>query len=167
MLKLSISLNGDTFVAEGDQLSFDLGLLTAIELWANAKLERPTTLPREATSINFFKIEGGGRMALFLKDTEKCTLGLDPRDSKGNVARLDGAPTWGSSDETLATVVAAADGLSAVVTAVGPVGTAQINVTADARIGPEIVELSGTLEVQIQAGEAVTLGITTGTPEPQ
>jgi hypothetical protein len=106
-------------------------------------------------------------MAYMLPDDQKVTLGLDPRDKKQNPAALDGVPTWGSSDETIVTVAAAPDGLTAVLTAVGPLGTAQVNVTGDAKMGPETVTLSGTLDVQVVAGEAVTLGITTGTPESQ
>lgn len=104
---------------------------------------------------------------MILTDTQKVSCTLDPRNAKGNPAPLDGTPQWASSNPAVATVEPAADGLSAVVTAVAP-GTTQISVTADADLDEgETREISGTLDIDVKAGEAVTLGITAGTPEEQ
>lgn len=106
-------------------------------------------------------------MALILTDSQKATLTLDPRTAKGAKARLDGMPEWSSSNPAVATIEPAADGLSAVVMAAGT-GTTQINVVADADLDPgETRELTGVLDVEVKASEAVTLGITAGTPEEQ
>lgn len=103
---------------------------------------------------------------LLMTSVQKATLTLDPRDAKGHPAALDGAPSWTVADPTVATVEVADDGLSAVVVAQG-VGVTQVNVVADAKIGPEVKELAGVLEVQVSAAEAVTLGISASTPEDQ
>ncbi len=92
---------------------------------------------------------------------------IDPRDSKGNPAPVDGVPQWATSDPAVVTVTPSADGLSADVVAVG-LGTAQVSVVADADLDAgETRELTGTLDVQVKAAEAVTLGITTPTPVEQ
>ena len=102
---------------------------------------------------------------MVLKDTEQVVLSVVPVDAKGNTAPVDGAPAWGSSDPAVATVTPAADGLSATVAAVGPLGKTQISVTADADLGEGIESIVGTLEIEVVAGEAVSLSIKTGTPE--
>jgi len=50
------------------------------------------------------------------------------RDAAGNVAAAGGVPVWVSSDESVVTVVAAEDGLSAVVTVVAE-GAADVQVS--------------------------------------
>lgn len=103
---------------------------------------------------------------LLMTTTQKATLSLDPRDAKGNVASLDGVPVWTVADPAVATLVINADGLSADVVSAG-LGSTQVNVTADARFGPEVREISGVLDVQVSPAEAVTLGISAGTPVEQ
>jgi hypothetical protein len=102
---------------------------------------------------------------MVLKDTEQVVLSVLPVDAKGNPAPVDGAPAWGSSDPTVATVTPAADGLSATVAAVGPLGKTQISVTADADLGEGVESVVGTLDIEVVAGKAVSLSIKTGTPE--
>lgn len=106
-----------------------------------------------------------GDIMLQLTDVQKCTLTIAPVDAAGNPAALDGAPAWTSSNPTVLDVVAGSDGLTAVVTALGPLGDSQVSVSADARVGPDVVTLTGTLDVNVAASEATTLGITAGTPE--
>jgi hypothetical protein len=106
-------------------------------------------------------------MGFVLIDDQKVALSIAPVDAKGNPAAVDGAPAWASSDETVLTVAASADGLSATVTAVGKLGAAQISVTADADMGAGTVPIAGVLDVSVVAGQAVSLSISTGTPEAQ
>lgn len=87
---------------------------------------------------------------------------LQPVDSFGNPARVDGVPVWGVSDESILDVGPSADGLSAIVSAVGTVGVAQVTVSADADLGDGVRELTGILDVEVLAGEAVALSITAG-----
>lgn len=121
----------------------------------------------EAHAIYFF--QGGNRLmeTLKLQDDQKVSLQIAIVDAKGNPAVVDGTPIWSSSNEAILTVVAAADGMSAVATAVGPLGPSQIAVTADADLGAGVKPILGTQDVDVVAGEAVSVGITAGTPEPQ
>jgi hypothetical protein len=104
---------------------------------------------------------------LLLTDTQKSTLTIEPVTAKGRPALLDGVPEWSSSNPAVASIEPAVDGLSAVVVARGA-GETQISVTADADLDEgETREISGVLDVQVKAGEAVSVGIAAGTPEEQ
>jgi len=102
-------------------------------------------------------------MSLQLTDSQQVNLTVEPVDKKGNQATIDAAPTWTSSDATVATVTPAADGLSATVVAVGKLGTAQIVITASSG-GTSV---SGTLDLVVVGGAAASLAITAGAPVEQ
>lgn len=106
-------------------------------------------------------------MSLILKDDQKVKLSILPVDAKGNPAAVDGVPVWASSDDGVIAVIPSADGLSATATAVGKVGTAQVSVTADADLGDGVSNIAGVLDVTVVAGQAVSVGVTAGTPEAQ
>lgn len=97
--------------------------------------------------------------ALLLRDTQQVTAAAAFVDAKGNPASPDTAPVWASSDETVATVVASVDGLTATVTAVGKLGTAQISVKDD--------DVIITGDVEVVAGLAVSGSVTFGAPTEQ
>jgi len=108
-----------------------------------------------------------GVSMLILTDTQKCSLQVSAVSAKGNPALVENV-TFVSTDETILTVVQDVDDPSkAVVSAVGPVGSAQVLASADADLGDGVVLLEGILDVEVKAGEAVTLAVTTGTPEAQ
>lgn len=96
-------------------------------------------------------------MAYTMMDDGEASVVIRAVDAKGNPAPLDGIPAWSTSDDTLLTVTPAVDGLSAQIAAVGPLGATQLKVTADARMGPEVVEIMGVLDIDIVAGEAVSI----------
>ena len=106
-------------------------------------------------------------MAFILKDIEKVPVSVTPVTAAGNPAKVDGNPVWYSSDESVLTVEADATGLKAYVISTGKLGTAQVNVKADADIGDGVKEIVGTLDVEVQASEAVSLGVNAGAAEPK
>lgn len=123
----------------------------------------------EAVSIQFWEVHPDGTrskitMAFTLTDIQQVSLAITAVDARGNPAALDGAPVWATSDAALLTVTASEDGMSAIATAVGPLGTAQVTVTADAAIGSDVRELKGLLDVEIIASEALNVTIVPGTP---
>ena len=79
-------------------------------------------------------------------------------DKAGNVAPVDGAPLWTVSDESLATIVAEADGLSASVTPTGKLGLCTVQVSADADLSGEVKTILGNLELELIGGDAVSVG---------
>lgn len=82
-------------------------------------------------------------------------------------AKVDGVPVWASSDETVLTVAAAADGMSAVIDTVAA-GIARITVTADADLGAGTTTVTGVSEdINVTVGPlsaASSFTITLGAP---
>src|SRR5262245_34232488 len=55
-------------------------------------------------------------MSLVLTDTQQCDLSIQPVDAHGHPARIDGTPTWSSSDDAICPVTPdASDPLKAIV----------------------------------------------------
>lgn len=107
-----------------------------------------------------------GENKMDMTDSQQVAVSIQPVDKKGNPALLDGVPVWASSDETVVTVVADDTGLSATVFGV-TIGTANVVVTGDADLGSGVTPITGTLEFNITAGQAVSITITAGTPTEQ
>ena len=102
-----------------------------------------------------------------LTATQKVALSLSATDAKGNPAPVENVE-WVSSDESILTVTEdPGNELVAVAVAVGPVGTAQLQVTADSRIGPDERVITGAETFEIVAGEAQIISVAAGTPEEQ
>ncbi len=102
--------------------------------------------------------QGQENIMITLRTDYILKLQVSGKDAKGFPAPLENV-TYTSSAPEIAAVDAAG-----LVTPVG-VGLAQINVTADARIGPEEKVLTGLVEITVVAGEAVTLDVG-GAPTP-
>ncbi len=85
-------------------------------------------------------------------------------DAAGNAAIVDGAPVWATDRPDLLVVTAAVDGMSCDISPVGPLGSAQVTVTADADMGDGMRELITLGTIDCVAGEAV--GGTINFPEP-
>ena len=90
-----------------------------------------------------------------------------PVDAKGNVvtASFPTPPSWSTSDSTILTVAPAADGLSAVVTAVGKLGTASVSVSGTP--AGETSPITGSATVTVTAAQAASFVLTFGTPATQ
>lgn len=113
------------------------------------------------------KRRGRKVMALTMTDSQQCTLTVAFLDKKGNPAPTDGPPEWLVDNPNVLTLTPAPDGLSCLVVAVGPLGSAVVSVKADADLGSGVVEIVGTLDVTITGGTATTVTITPGTPAEQ
>jgi hypothetical protein len=103
-------------------------------------------------------------MSLILTDEQKCSLSVAFTTAAGHPAPVDGVPQWSVSDANVLNLTVAADGMSAVV-ASGALGTAQVNVQADADLGSGVTTISGVLDVEVKPAQAVSVGISAGTPE--
>src|SRR5262245_59688375 len=101
-----------------------------------------------------------------LTDTQQVSISVSGVDAKGFPAPLENV-TMTSSDGTIASVVQDATDPSKGMVVAGVPGDAQIQVTADAKIGEGVKELTGTLDVHVVAGEAATITVGTGVPEEQ
>lgn len=77
-----------------------------------------------------------------------------------------GSVYWTISDPDVASLLVAADGLSAVATPNLKVGVAQVIVTADANLGSEVSTIAGQIEVEVVPGPAAVLDIEADEPAP-
>jgi hypothetical protein len=102
--------------------------------------------------------------ALVLTDLQQVELSVAPVNAVGNPAPVDGEPVWAVSDPTVLTLQIASDGFSALAVTTGKLGTCQVSVSADADLGPGVTTLTGTLDIEVKASQAVNLGMTVGTP---
>lgn len=120
------------------------------------------------TAPAVFPKRGASTMALVLKATQEFTLAVESvTDKKGNPATVDGPMRWGTSDPAKLTFVASPDGMSAVFTAVGPIGDVQASVQADADLGPDEKLVLGTFDVNVVSGEAAVINLNASTPIEQ
>ncbi len=106
-------------------------------------------------------------MAAINTDQRYDNVTLAVTNAAGQPANVDGVPVWASSDETVLTVVAGADGMSAVIDTVAP-GTARVTVSADADLGAGTVPLTGVTEdINVTLGpshQASVMTLTLGAP---
>lgn len=122
----------------------------------------------EAARIIFIITEpDGSKMEvsqMFLKVSQKIKLGIEIKDKFGNPAQIDGKPVFALSDETLADMVVTEDGLSCDITPKGPVGALKVQAKCDADLGEGVKEILGELDLDLIAGEAVTVELKAGEP---
>lgn len=155
-MKVCVIIDGKKNKPRKPLVKFTIGLAT----------EQPDFQPPEHFPNPFSK--GRSIMGLILKDSQQVPFTATFTTKKGNPAKIDGTPEWSVSDPAILTVASVSeDGLSAVVAAVGPVGTAQVSIKADADMGPGVREVIGTADVEVVAGEAVAAGLVGGAPIEQ
>lgn len=104
---------------------------------------------------------------ILLLNNQTVRLTAVPVDARGYTSRVDGVPVWSVSDPTLVSIVPAADGLSCQVTPLGPLGTAVVTVTGDADLGAGVTNITGSIDVIVEAGQAVSFLVTAGEPTNQ
>lgn len=123
--------------------------------------------PAKAERINFYaEVNGIKRKveSMFLKVTQSLPVSLSITDKKGNAAKVDGAPVWAVTDESLASLSVAEDGMSATLTPIGPIGSFSVQVKADADLGEGVKEIIGELAVELSAGDAEVIALSAGQP---
>jgi hypothetical protein len=103
-----------------------------------------------------------GATKVKIKDNQEFDVALSFQDAAGNAASVQGAPTWTVDNTAALTVTPSDDGLSAVVSAVGPTGTGQVSVSADADLGEGTTTITGVLDVEVIAGDATLIVLNPG-----
>lgn len=125
-------------------------------------------IPPEAARISFTIQTSDGIILeitkMQMKVTQTLPLSIKPVDAFGNAAVVDGAPVWSLSDPALGALAVAADGLSAVFTPAGALGSLQVVVSADADLGAGVKTIIGQLPVDLLAGDAVAVQVAAGAP---
>lgn len=114
--------------------------------------------PKINFNISTPSIKAYGVTKMAIKAGNKVAISIDPRDSFGNVAKVD-STTWNLVGDDLGSLDVAGDGLSSVFTSNGKVGQVSVEVSADADLSESVRALSGAVSIDIEAGEAVDLGV--------
>lgn len=104
-------------------------------------------------------------MAL-VKESQNLPLSIEISTLKGKPAKVDGAPKWNVSDESVGTLDVAADGLSATFKSVAS-GQCSIGVEVDADLGEGVKQILGSLDITVVADEAAIVTIAAGEPVDQ
>lgn len=138
--------------------------LKYFEARLNERLARieAALIPAEAARVLFFVFSDGiisevSNMQMPVDKTLK--LMIAPVDKAGNPAKVDGVPAWSLTDPALGVLAVEADGMSAVFTPAGALGSLMVQVNADADLGEGVKTIAGELPVEILAGEAVTVNM--------
>lgn len=111
-----------------------------------------------------FAVSFTGDFSMQLPDDKSVTALLSYTDAKGNPALVDGAPVWTTDRSDIISITPAADGMLAVIAPVGPLGSAQVSVDADADLGAGVTSLVTLGTVEVIAGTAVAGSINFGAP---
>lgn len=104
---------------------------------------------------------------MFLKVSQQLPLAVAFADAKGNPAKVDGKPQWALTDESLAAIEVADDGMSAILKPIGAIGAFKVQVKADGDMGEGVKEIMGELEIELLAADAVSVVISAGEPVEQ
>ena len=103
-------------------------------------------------------IIGGELLVAFqLTITQECKVTTKIVDAKGNPAQVDGIPAWLTDNPNVVALTPSSDGLSCLVAAVGPIGTATVSMTADADLGAGTETLVGIPVIAAGPAQAITL----------
>jgi hypothetical protein len=103
---------------------------------------------------------------LILTVDQQCALAVQFVDSSGNPVPPKGGATWTVSDETKLTLTGVTpEGTAARIVAAGGLGLCQVAVREN-EIGADNIAVTGALDVEVIAGEAMSAVITPGAPEP-
>lgn len=109
----------------------------------------------------------GENMANTMQAGSKAKLSVQWVDKFNNPAKVDGPTAWDTTDDTIATFTPDStdpNALSGEVESVGPIGTVQIQATADADMGAGTQSITAICDISVIAGEA-SGGTITFTPE--
>jgi len=99
-----------------------------------------------------------------LKVTNKLPLSLKLIDKFGNDARVDGLPLWALTNPAMGVLAVATDGMSAVLTPAGVLGSFAVQVSADADMGEGVKVIVGNLPLDLLPGDATEIQIVSGEP---
>jgi len=126
------------------------------------KKPKPKKLILTAVTLEptVFWLEGSNTMQM--TDSQTAVAHLEAQTAEGNPAKLDTPPTWTSSDTAIVLVEPSPDGMTCVISSPTPAPLGSAVVTVEAVVKGNTI--SATLAVDIVAGTAAILNITTDEP---
>jgi len=145
------------------RIIWTIGPVTETSLMTGGMIPQTTLLALEQPQIH--KEPMMANNTLVMNDLQSAVLSIGSADARGNVSALPtgDVPVWTVTDATIIAVAVNADGMTATVSAVGPLGTATANVVATLADGSQA---TGGLDVTITASNATVISITAAAPTP-
>lgn len=116
------------------------------------------------------KNKRSSKMNISITTEQKVNVKIVPVTSTGKPAKLDGKPTWtklSPQDPDGATLVVAADGLSAFLVSSDVIGDTVFQVDADADLGAGVETISAQITLSVVDAQASSLGLTADSPIPK
>lgn len=141
-----------------------------ISNWLDRVFYGPSPISKPARTI-FWKITIDPEGTIFYKDElqmdvivirKKNEVFMEPnfRDEDGNITTVLGSiPAWTSSDESVLQLEVAEDGMSAVARPTGLLGRSTVQLHVDADPGQDVVELVGSVDIEVGPGLAVFVSL--------
>jgi hypothetical protein len=126
--------------------------------WLADQIVEFTRKPKKVKALAL-SLEDGTMQRIMTVD-QKATIALEGVDSQGNPAPVVGVPSWTNSDPAVGSLQPAADGLSAVFTALA-MGMTQVS----ASLGS--IRAKEPIDFQVEAGTLSALVLTVGPNEPK
>jgi hypothetical protein len=113
-----------------------------------------------------FKIlkNSGVKIMVTLSENQKVKFTLVSLDSKGRPAPIDGVPVWTNSNPGVVDLALNTDQMSGEFYYLDG-GSANIKATVDVRIGPEVKELTASVDISCLPPEAEIVNLVFDTPE--
>jgi hypothetical protein len=108
---------------------------------------------------------GGPRVAFQLRDDEQVPLSVEALDDEGNPAAA--TTTFASSDDTIVAITDNGDGTALAVASPGAAGLGTATITASVTDNSDGDVHTGTFDIEVVAGDAATVNVTAGSPEPK
>jgi hypothetical protein len=125
-----------------------------LELRLGVGEPRPKRIPRHV---------GGPTVAFQLRDDQQVALTVEALDSEGNPANVD--TSWTSSDDTIVEILDNGGGSALAVASPGAAGLGTATITVDVTDRSDGDVHTGTFDIEVVAGDAVTVNVTAGEPE--
>jgi hypothetical protein len=98
----------------------------------------------------------GENMSSTMQAGSLAVVSVAWKDEAGNAAKVDGATTWKSSDESVVkATVSTGNSLICNLESPGKIGNASVQATADADLGDGVKTVTSVLEITVIGGEAV------------
>jgi hypothetical protein len=104
-------------------------------------------------------------VAFQLRDDQQVELTVEALDAEDNPAAA--TTTFASSDESIVSLRDNGDGTAVATASPGAAGLGTATVTATVTQTSSGDTLEGTFDIEVVAGDAVTVNVVAGTPEPK
>jgi hypothetical protein len=106
-------------------------------------------------------------MTITLTDIQQIPVSIAVTDERGNPGTVIAPPVWAVSDPALLSVTPAADGMSAVLAAKGPLGSGQVTVKGDGGPAAGDDPFTSVADVAVVGSRATAVVFSTGTATTQ